>query len=96
MDAFIALANSEQWSLRKLCAEHLALVASVCSEECRRDRLTRIVLKLAKDTNNHVVSATFKVLGQYIATFSTPKITGLAYTQEGELYITNPLDSDFR
>ncbi|XP_037922132.1 serine/threonine-protein phosphatase 4 regulatory subunit 1-like isoform X2 [Hermetia illucens] len=95
VDAFIALANSEQWSLRKLCAEHLALVASVCSEECRRDRLTRIVLKLAKDTNNHVVSATFKVLGQYIATFSTPKITGLAYTQEGELYITNPLDSDF-
>lgn len=72
------------------------MIALLCSVKSRRELLAPIVLKLMNDTSRWVTMSAFKILGQFISSFANPCITGLAYTQHGELIITNAADEDFK
>ncbi|XP_055377750.1 serine/threonine-protein phosphatase 4 regulatory subunit 1-like [Condylostylus longicornis] len=96
LELFFQLCTDPFWGVRKSCAESVPLISLICSPECRRNRIAPIVLRLAKDNNTWVTSATLKILGQFISSFAQPCITGLAYSYNGELLITNPVDPDFR
>lgn len=96
MQPFLKLCEDSVWSVRKSAVESLAMINLMCSEKCRWEKLTPVILNLLKDPHKWVSLAAFKILGQFISAFAKPCITGLAYTRTGELYITNAADEDFK
>ena len=74
----------------------ISKVALMCSLTHRRDYLAPLMIKLLNDKSKWVSVSVFENLGQFISLFAQPCITGLAYTDEGHLFITNAASEDFR
>lgn len=94
---FLRLAEDSEWGVRKSAAEALPKVALLISLQHRRDHLAPTLFKLMNDSCRWVSWAAFKVLGQFIASFAQPCVIGLAYNKDdGDLFITNPADFDYK
>lgn len=68
----------------------------MCSITCVRNQLAPLIFQLMNDSSRWVSMTAFESLGQFISLFAQPCITGLAYTEQGELYITNAANPDFK
>ncbi|XP_044734109.1 serine/threonine-protein phosphatase 4 regulatory subunit 1-like isoform X2 [Chrysoperla carnea] len=93
---FIGLCDDDIWGVRKYCAEVIMSVSCACPPHLRRTALAPAFERLLDDTSRWVRISAFQNLGPFISTFANPRITGLAYSQTGELVIINPKGTEFR
>lgn len=93
---FVKLCADNVWGVRKACCESLPIISLLCSYKTRYEVLTPIFLKMLDDACRWVSTSAYKVLGQFIASFAEPVVTGVAYTPEGELHIVNTADENFK
>lgn len=96
LPVFLRLCEDGVWGVRKTSAGSLLKVALMCTLESRRTRLAPMVYRLLNDPSRWVGMIAFESLGQFISLFAEPCITGLAYSELGDLYIMNAANPDFK
>lgn len=79
-----------------MAAIALLRVALMVSVEHRRSQLSPIMYRFMNDPSRWVSLVAFETLGQFISLFAQPCITGLSYTDTGEMFITNAANKDFK
>lgn len=93
---FIKLCEDDSWNIRNVCAQIIPMISILCSLDLRRKFLVPIMKKFMFDDSRWVIISALNSLGEFMATFATPSIIGLAYNYRLELFITNAADNEFR
>lgn len=96
LPVFLRLCEDSVWGVRKTAAGSLLKVALMCTLESRKLLLAPMVYKLLNDPSRWVGMIAFESLGQFISLFAQPCITDLTYTEQGDLYIMNAANPDFK
>lgn len=84
------------WDIRKAAADSFRLIALLCSMRYRKEKLCPVFYKLINDSCRWVYRAAAETLGLFIASFARPYILGVAYGPNGDLFIPNPADVDYK
>lgn len=71
-------------------------VALMVSVKYRGSCLATVMYRLMNDPCRWVSLVAFEILGQFISLFAQPCITGMAYSEQGDLFITNAASKDFK
>ncbi|KAL7037198.1 hypothetical protein ACKWTF_009104 [Chironomus riparius] len=93
---FVKLCEDSLWNIRNVCAQIIPMISILCSLNLRRKYLVPIMKKFMFDDSRWVIISALNSLGEFLATFASPPIVGLAYNYRLELFITNAADQDFR
>lgn len=72
------------------------MIGLLCSDQFRRQIVCPILYKLMNDSCRWVYRAAAESLGLFISSFAKPCILGVAYRPNGELYIPNAADADYK
>lgn len=94
--AFLKLCEDKIWDIRKAAADSIRIVGLLCSDQCRREKLCPVFFKLMNDSCRWVYRAAAESLGLFISSFARPCILGVAYKLNGDLYIPNPADAEYK
>ncbi|XP_031633416.1 serine/threonine-protein phosphatase 4 regulatory subunit 1-like isoform X2 [Contarinia nasturtii] len=94
--AFLRLCEDKVWDVRKAAADSIRIIALLCSHPFRRDKLCPAFYKLMNDSCRWVYRAASESLGLFISSFAKKCILGVAYRPNGDLYIPNPADADYK
>lgn len=94
--AFIVLCEDSIWDVRKAAAESIRIIGLLCSDQYRREHVCSIFYKLMNDSCRWVYRAAAESLGLFISSFAKPCVLGVAYRPNGELYIPNAADADYK
>lgn len=94
--AFLKLCEDKVWDVRKAAADSIRIIALLCSHSYRRDKLCPVFYKLMNDSCRWVYRAAAESLGLFISSFAQKCILGVAYRSNGDLYIPNPADADYK
>lgn len=94
--AFLILCEDNIWDVRKAAADSIRIIGLLCTEQFRRDRVCPIFYKLMNDSCRWVYRAAAESLGLFISSFAKPCVLGVAYRPNGELYIPNAADADYK
>nr|XP_015912554.1 serine/threonine-protein phosphatase 4 regulatory subunit 1 [Parasteatoda tepidariorum] len=86
---FFTLCEDSAWCVRKACAENFMPVSCVVSREIRCKELTSLYMILLSDQSRWVRVTAYQALGPFISTFAEPDKTGLYYSKEGVLTVTD-------
>lgn len=90
------LCEDKVWDVRKAAADSIRIIALLCSHPFRRDKLCPAFYKLMNDSCRWVYRAASESLGLFISSFAKKCILGVAYRPNGDLYIPNPADADYK
>lgn len=94
--AFLKLCEDKIWDVRKAAADSIRIIALLCSHQVRRDKLCPAFYKLINDQCRWVYRAAAESLGLFISSFARKCILGVAYRPNGDLFIPNPADVEFK
>ncbi|XP_070493398.1 serine/threonine-protein phosphatase 4 regulatory subunit 1-like isoform X2 [Chironomus tepperi] len=93
---FVKLCEDSLWNIRNVCAQIIPMISILCSLNLRRKYLVPIMKKFMFDDSRWVIISALNSLGEFLATYASPPIVGLAYNYRLELFITNAADQEFR
>lgn len=94
--AFLVLCGDSIWDVRKAAADSIRIIGLLCSEQYRRDHVCPVFYKLMNDSCRWVYRAAAESLGLFISSFAKPCVLGVSYRPNGELYIPNAADADYK